>query len=72
MTMPNSCPTKTRIRTENRSVFTSLRKILHQAERECEDLVYTPFLLDSEKENSQLVYQQILFCLSLTKEDGLS
>ena len=59
---------KSKIRIENRSVFTSLRKLLHQVERECEELIDTPFLLDNEKELSQLVYQQVLFCLSLTKD----
>lgn len=57
-----------KISIENCSVFTSLRRLLHQVERECEELIDTPFLLDDEKELSQLVYQQVLFCLSLTKE----
>lgn len=60
--------TKSKIRLTNKSVFTSLRKILRQAERECIDLVDTPFLTDSEKESSQICYQQIIFCLSLTED----
>lgn len=60
--------TKSRIRLTNKSVFTSLRKILRQAERECIELVDTPFLTDLEKESSQICYQQIMFCLSLTED----
>lgn len=57
-----------KIRTSNISVFTSLRRILHQAEREAGELVCVPFLTDEEKAIAQNMYSQILFCLEISKD----
>lgn len=59
---------KSKIRLSNTSVFTSLRKLLHQAERECYELVNCPFLSEDEKAVAINVYQQLLFCLELSKD----
>lgn len=59
---------QSRIRLSNVSVFTSLRKILRDAEREVDELVHIPFLTDEELSVAQNMYQQIMFCLELSKD----
>ena len=57
-----------RISINNISVFTSLRRFLHGAERECFELVNCSFLNEREKNVAEDVYLQIMFCLNLTKD----
>lgn len=59
---------KSRIRLSNISVFTSLRKILREAEREADELVHIPFLTEEELNVAQNVYQQIMFCLEISRD----
>lgn len=59
---------QSRIRLSNISVFTSLRKILREAEREADELVHIPFLTEAELSIAQNMYQQIIFCLELSKD----
>lgn len=59
---------KSRIRLSNTSVFTSVRKLLHDTERECYELLNCPFLTDDEKSIASNVYQQVVFCLELSKD----
>lgn len=59
---------RSRIRLSNRSVFTSLRKILREAEREADELVHIPFLTEEEQNIAQNIYQQIMFCLEISRD----
>lgn len=52
----------------NTSVFTSVRKFLHDTERECYELLNCPFLTEDEKSIASNIYQQVLFCLELSKD----
>lgn len=49
-------------------MFTSLRRILRDAEREADELVHIPFLTEEELSVAQNVYQQIMFCLEISRD----
>lgn len=66
--MTSSTSQKSKIRLSNISVFTSLRKLLHESERECYDLINCPFITSDEKSIATNIYQQIVFCLELSKD----
>lgn len=51
----------------NKSYLTSLKRKLHDANREAMELIDCPFIEDSDLDSVRNVFMQINFCLELLK-----